>query len=111
MSLSKLTDNEREIVRSAMAATFEYFTSDFGTRLGVEPERMRELLEAWPHIDDTLDDSDACLAINNTLNDFLNGIGISDEQALAMFGINRTELGRVYQKWAVERGWQHTGVK
>jgi hypothetical protein len=106
MTLSKLTENEREIVRNVMAATFDYFTSDFGTRLGIEQRKMRKLLVAWPHVDDTRDDSDACLAINNSLNEILNGIGISDEQASKTFGVSRTELERVYTKWAFERGWQ-----
>ena len=107
MSLSRLSENEKEIVRKAMAATFEYFTWDFHTRIGVEPERMRELLNQWPNVDDSLDDSDACLAINNSLNDLL---GISEEQSLTIFGVKRLEVKRVYKKWATERGWRHTGI-
>ena len=46
----------------ALEATFRYFDTDFQTRLGVEPEVMRSLLAAWP-VDDSQDESDACLAV------------------------------------------------
>jgi hypothetical protein len=111
MSLAAMTPEEREVVRRAMAATFRYFDFDFQTRLGVTPEEMRELLEAWPQIDDTGDDSDACLAINNSLNDLLNGVGISERESLDLLGASRDEVERIYKKWARARGWKSRGVR
>ena len=111
MSLASLNAGEREIVRRAMAATFDYFTVDFGSRIGIEPEEMRNLLNTWPDLDDFDDASPACVAINNSLNDLLNGEGISESDALAKIGVNRDEMLRVYVKWAHARGWDHTGVR
>jgi hypothetical protein len=81
MTLAALDPAEREIVRKAMQAMFRFFDEDFGSRLGVTEEVMRRLLEDWPNIDDKNDESDGCLAVNNSLNDLLHGIGISEQQA------------------------------
>jgi hypothetical protein len=111
VTLASLTPDEREVVRRSMLATFRLFDFDFHTRLGIEPEVMRSLLAAWPSIDDTNDDSDACLAVNNSLNDLLHGVGISEVEALELVGVSRTEMGRVYRKWATARGWAKTGMQ
>jgi hypothetical protein len=94
-----------------MQATLHYFDVDFQTRLGVSPEVMRALLDAWPAIDDASDDSYACLAINNSLNDLLHGVGIGEEEAKKLLGVSRAEMHRVYRKWAAARGWNSTGVR
>lgn len=111
MAITSLTIDEREVVRRAMEATFRYFDIDFETRLGVTPEAMRALLEAWPAIDDSGDDSDACLAINNALNDLLHGVGISEQEAQGFVGVSRDEMKRVYIKWATARGWKSRGIR
>jgi hypothetical protein len=111
MSLQSLDPAEREIIRRSMEATFLFFDDDFHTRLGIEAATMRALLQAWPDVDDAEDGSDACLAINNSLNDLLHGVGISEAQALAHVGVTRDEMARVYDKWARARGWQGTGVR
>jgi hypothetical protein len=111
MSLQALTADEREVVRRALAATIDYFDFDFEMRLGVSPEVMRQFVAACPNIDDTNDDSDACLAINNSLNDLLNGVGISEEESLARLGVGTDEVRRIYKKWARARGWTSTGVR
>jgi len=82
VALHVLAPEEREVVRRALEVTFRYFDFDFETRLGISPESMRVLLDAWPTVDDIRDDSDACLAINNSLNDLLHGVGISEDEAL-----------------------------
>jgi hypothetical protein len=111
MSLHSLEPAEREIVRRSLEVTFLFFDEDFHTRLGVDAATMRALLEAWPHIDDAEDESDACIAVNNSLNDLLHGIGLSDAQTRALVGATRDEMARVYHKWARARGWQVTGVR
>jgi hypothetical protein len=103
MPLASLTPNEQEVVRRAIAATFEFFDWDFQTRLGVSPETMRQLLGEWPNIDDAYD-SDAYLAINNAMNDLLHGTGISDAKATKITGVDRAEMRRIYGKWAGEGG-------
>jgi len=108
--IASLTPAERQVIRRAMEATFRYFDADFQTRLGIEREAMRSLLAAWP-IDDSHDESDACLAVNNSLNDLLHGIGIGETEALEFVGVTRAELGRIYAKWAAARGWDKTGAR
>src|SRR5262245_44491561 len=111
MTLAHLTPDEREVVRRAMAATFRYFDADFHTRLGVDPEAMRSLLSNWSNINDADDESEACLAVNNSLNDLLNGVGISEREALELTGAGREELRTIYRKWAKQRGWNYTGIR
>lgn len=111
MTLDSLALEEREVIRRAMEATFGYFDSDFQTRLGIAPESMRALLESWPTVDDACDDSDACLAVNNSLNELLHGVGIGDVEAMQLVGASREEMYRVYRKWAAARGWNSTGVR
>lgn len=111
MSLKSLTAPDREVVRRAMAATFRYFDADFHTRLGVWEHEMHALLSAWPEIEDSDDDGPASLAINNSLNDLLNGVGISEEEAREFIGVDRAEMRRIYKKWARARGWSSTGLR
>jgi hypothetical protein len=109
MTLEALTHGEREVIRRTMEATFRYFDFDFPTRLGISSEAMRTLLSAWPAVDDVRDDSDACLAINNSLNELLHGVAISEAEASELVGVSRTEMQRVYRKWAAARGWKSAG--
>jgi hypothetical protein len=112
MALSKLTADERDVVRRAMEAIFLFLPSDeFHPRLGVTPDFMRSLLRSWSEIDDSDDDSDACLAVNNTMNDLLTGIGISEDDAKLFVGADRAEMLRIYIKWAKARGWSWTGLR
>ncbi len=111
MSLRSLTATEREVVRRALAATFRYFDADFHPRLGVWEDEMHALLCAWPEIDDSDDDGPACLAINNSLNDLLNGVGISDTEALELTGVETTEMRRIYKKWKNTRGRASSGLR
>lgn len=109
MTLAALTPEEREVVRRSMQATFRLFDFDFQTRLGVEPERIRPLLAAWPP-DESSDHSDACLAVNNSLNDLLCGEAITEAEASELVGATRAEMEHVYKKWASARGWNARGV-
>jgi hypothetical protein len=106
-----LATHDREVIRRAMEAALQFFDWDFHTRIGITPEAMRSLLDSWPNIDDTSDDSDACVAINNVLNDLLHGAGISDQKAVELIGVDRAEILRIYRAWAQKRGWSSTGVR
>src|SRR5262245_7225746 len=111
MTTSALNATELEVVRRIMQATFQFFDDDFDARLGMSTETMRNLLDAWPAIDDSNDEGDACLAINNSLNDLLHGVGIDEKQAMAIAGVSLSEIRRIYRKWAAARGWKSTGVR
>lgn len=112
MTLLALSCGEREVVRRLMAACFEFFDDgEFHTRLGVEPADMRAILATWKNLEAPDDPSTACPAINHGLNDLLNGVGISDAQALAIAGVPRSEIDRIYRKWAAARGWTSGEVR
>lgn len=111
MTIASITSAERKVIRRAMQATFRYLGADFQTRLGIEPAVMQSLLAAWP-IDDSHNDSDACLAVNNSLNELLHAVGIGETEALELLGVTHRELARIYYaKWTAARGWDETGVR
>lgn len=105
-----MTIEEREVIRRSMLATFHYYDFDFDTRLGVSHEEMRCFLKEWPNIDDSKDETAICIAINNSLNDLLNGQGISDLEAKKLIGVSCDEMRRIYRKWVLGRGWSSTGL-
>jgi hypothetical protein len=111
MTLAALAPYEREVIQRSMEATFQFFDADFETRLGISPSAMRRLLSDWPDLDDGNDDSDACLAINNAMNDLLHGVGIDDQRAKELTGTDRRGMLRIYGKWAKSRGWSSTGIR
>lgn len=110
MSIKALSIEEREAVRRAISAMPAVLTFEYEARMGITEESASFLLDIWPEVDDSDDDSNACLAINNSLNDLLHGVGVSDAQCQEFTGVNRKELMRIYTKWATARGWENTGV-
>ena len=114
MPLAALNENDVALIgRSlrALAAGDIVAEFEFGARIGVEMADFREMLARWPAWDDADDRSAECLAINNTLNDLLHGVGMSERQCIEMLGVGRDELLRVYRAWADSRGWSATGVR
>ena len=41
MPIGDLTTQDREVIRRAMDASFQFFDWDFHTRLGITPDEMR----------------------------------------------------------------------
>jgi hypothetical protein len=114
MSLDALNPNDFALLGRAlhlMASGDILQEFEFGARIGVELPEFREMVAKWPQWDDGDDRSAECLAINNTLNDLLHGIGLSDRQCSEMLGVGRDELLGVYRRWAAARGWSATGVR
>ena len=114
MPLRDLTPAETAVIGCALQRISEgdiLAGFEFGARIGVELDEFRKLLCSWPNWDDTKDDSPECLAINNTLNDLLHGVGLSDQQCRELLQVEKVELLRIYRKWAASRGWNATGVK
>jgi hypothetical protein len=111
MSLDALSIEEKEVVRRAISAMPVVLTFEFESRMGITEDSASFLMETWPRVDDSDDNSEACLAINNALNDLLHGVGITDAQCQELTGVNREELWRIYRKWVTARGWENTGVR
>ena len=99
-----LTERESEIVRAALQASVEgpFFPDwEFHTLMGVERDKMRAVLDAWPNVDD---DENADLAINNAFNNLL-GYPHDEWEAWAEYSdADRNELGRTFMRWRSERG-------
>lgn len=114
MPLRDLTSTEISVVGRALQKISEgdiLASWEFGARIAVELDEFRKLLGSWPNWDDTKDNSPECLAINNTLNDLVHGVGLSDQDCREWFQVDRAELLRIYRKSAASRGWNATGVK
>ena len=114
MPLASLDPNDVALLGRALQlmATGDILQEfEFGARIGVELPEFREMVARWPAWDDADDRSPECLAINNTLNDLLHGVGLTERQCTEMLGTGKEELLGVYRRWAASRGWSATGVK
>ena len=108
MPIAALNQNDIALIGRAlrlMAAGEILQEFEFGARIGVELPEFREMVARWPAWDDADDRSPECLAINNTLNDLLHGVGLTERQCTEMLGTGRDELLGVYRRWAASRGW------
>jgi hypothetical protein len=114
MTLRDLSIAEQELVRQCVAAVADGpFIDDqeFATRVGLPRATIRALLHNWSNVDDSLDDSDACLALNNCLNEMCHGIEITPTEWAARVTVPRDQIKDVYRRWAQSRGWSTTGIR
>jgi len=114
MPLSALNQTDIALIGralQAMAGGDIVHGFEFGGRIGVELPEFQEMGARWPAWDDADDRSPECLAINNTLNDLLHGVGLTERQCTELLGVGRQELLAAYRRWAASRGWSATGVR
>ena len=113
MSLAKLSDSERQIIFQSLNAILKgrFLEGEFHTRLGLEPEELAKIVTAYPDVDDSDDNSNAALAINNCLNEVCHGIRFSNREWSQWFTVSKPEIEEVYRKWAILRRWSHTGIR
>ena len=121
MALEKLDEREQKIILQAMKLilTEENYIGDweFQTRLGISRDELRQVIAEWPHLKDE-DDTDSkdnpdlvrILAINNSLNEVLHGVDVSDADWAKWISEPREEVKRIYRAWAVHKGWKRTGL-
>ena len=112
MAVESLSSKSRALIRRVLAfmsATRE-LDEEFEIRLGIDRAELAEVLMRWPAVDDRADDAPATLAINNALNEVVNGLALSavDWQQL---GASRAEVQAAYAEWATRRGWASTGLR
>ena len=114
MFIKQLHDTDREVIRQCLGAVRggRYLDEDdIASRVGVAPATYDALMEAWPDVDDSDDDSDACLVINNALNEICHGVRIPAREWPTWFTVSKDEVKAVYRRWASLRGWDRTRVQ
>ena len=112
MTVESLSPNTQALIRRTLAfiATTRHLDGEFETRMGVDRAELAAVLMRWPEVDDRADDSPAALAINNALNEVLNGLDLSvgDWDQL---GASREQIKAAGAEWATQRGWESTGLR
>ena len=73
--------------------------SEFQTRLSIDKQQLREVIAAWPNLNDSDAASNTSLAINNCLNEICYGVNINDDALEQRYSISRQIVERIYQKW------------
>jgi hypothetical protein len=83
MAFSRLSDVDKEVVRTCLVAILDgpwIEDWEFQTCLGIDRDALRELLAAWPFLDDATESSPSRLAINNCMNEVWHGVLIAAEE-------------------------------
>ena len=84
---------------------------EFHTRLGLDRTNLRRIISLWPDIDDSSQDSDDFLAINNCLNEVCHGINISAADWSNWFTQPKDEVKQTYHRWLKLRGLPAGGLR
>ena len=100
MAFDALSSKEKDIVLRCMKATTAYVDDcEKHSRLGLEPQELQRVLDAWPNIDDTMEDTAEFLAVNNSLNEVCHGFRIAPDEWGKWFDAPKSEIEAVYRKW------------
>jgi hypothetical protein len=104
--IKSLTEEERKTVFQCMVAIYRGpFISDTAFRpvMGVGREELRQILDAWPAVDDSCVAAPAYLAINNSMAHMVYG-----RRAQSVWSdwvdVPREEAERVFVKWKQPAG-------
>jgi len=87
-----------------------HLEGEFTTRMGVTELEAAEVLRRWPAVDDVADDSTACLAINNALNEVANGLTLSAAE-WGRLGTDYVSVATLLRRYSSLRGWRSTGLR
>jgi hypothetical protein len=121
MAFEKLDEREQKAILQAMKLilTEEKYISEraFRSRTGITRDELRQVIAEWPNLKDE-DDTDSkdnpdlvrALAINNSLNEVLYGVGVSDADWEKWFDEPREAVKKIYRTWAVLKGWNREGL-
>jgi len=100
MAFEALSSKEQNIVLRCMKATTAYIDDcEKRSRLGLEPQQLQRVIDAWPHIDDSSEDTAEFLAVNNSLNEVCYGFRIAPHEWGKWFDAPKSEIEAVYRKW------------
>ena len=80
------------------------------TRLGIDRQMLFEMLMRWPEIDDRGDDSPSAVAIDNSPNEFANGLRLSVED-WQEFGVTPAQVASPVTEAELARRRRSTGLR
>ena len=104
-------EDQRQISRCLeFVLSSSEFEGEFATRIGAEGSVVTDMLARWPEPLSAPDESSETVAINNALNEIVNGLHVSaaDERSL---GASRGAIQALYFRWALSRGWSAGGLR
>lgn len=101
MKLKHLTEDETKIVKACMdcVAGGEVILHDFEfqTVMGVDVDEFLAIVEAWPNIDES--DDNTRMAISNAINNLLGYPHGMQKRWHEVMPISLDEISRVFRKW------------
>jgi hypothetical protein len=100
MVLDELTVAEREVVRECLKASVEgpFFPDwEFGVLFGVERERARKVLKAWPNVSE--EEEVVSLVLNNAMNNLLGYPHECENVWHEHISVSPSEVARIFKKW------------
>lgn len=103
MTIESLTERDQRIVLQSMKVALKLIDEwEMHSRLGFTRETLTSVIAQWPKIDDSDQNSDGFLAINNSLNEACHGLAIDDWDK--WFDASLAEVRQTYQKWLDKSG-------
>lgn len=114
MSLKDLSVTDRAIVlhvvRALVLGPF-LDDDDYARRIGLRRPQVEAVLRWWPDVDDSADDSTACIAINNSLHEAASRLDVKARDWPTWFPVSPEEVREVWVRWARARGWSAIGPR
>jgi hypothetical protein len=102
MALKQLSSQEQLAVLQCMKATADGDAIEdweFQTRLGIARPVLREIISSWPEVDDSSENSDGFLAVNNCLNEVCHGVHWEESEWQNWFTEPEDVVKRTYMNW------------
>jgi ribosomal protein S8 len=106
MAFEQLSVDEQRIVLQCMKIIYdEKYIEEWETqtRIGIDRNSLLHVINVWPNLDDSENDSDVTLAINNCMNEICNGINISEEDREQYFKTTGENIKKTYEHWKILR--------
>ena len=114
MAFEKLSANEQEQILQCMktiASGSEIEDAEFFTRLGTTRAVLQKIILDGPNIDDSSEDSEGFLAINNCLNEICNGLDIPESRWSDYFAVSKVAYKQTYLKWLKRTAFPQGGIR
>lgn len=113
MAFHQLPQRQKDLIYECMVAIAQgpfLEEWEFQTRTGITRAELETVIARWPNYDDVAGETIQTLAINNCLNEILNGVFVSSCQWEQWMSGTKSELTDAYKHWAKLRGWTTTGI-